>query len=76
MKKYARIVLERGGMSMRDKMELLEMLNDVPAENGRYVITEGMDPDLRRMCERTNALKDKREKILSERRKIKRSLGL
>ncbi|MBR3208895.1 MAG: hypothetical protein IKF82_01370 [Bacilli bacterium] len=61
---------------MRDKMELLEMLNDVPAENGRYVITEGMDPDLRRMCERTNALKDKREKILSERRKIKRSLGL
>ena len=61
---------------MRDKMELLEMLNDVPVENRRYVITEGMDPDLKRVCEKINALKDEREKFLSERRKKKRSSGL
>lgn len=56
--------------------ELLDALNDVPVENRRYVISSDMSEELRRVCESVNKRKDEREKYFSERRKIKRSMGL
>ena len=56
--------------------ELLDALNDVPVENRRYVISSDMSEELRRVCESVNKKKDEREKYFSERRKIKRSMGL
>ena len=56
--------------------ELLDALNDVPVENRRYVISSDMNEELRRVCESVNKRKDEREKYFSERRKIKRSMGL
>ena len=60
---------------MRDINELLEMLYDVVMENGRYVITDDMDSELREICEKTNAGRDERDKVLAERR-IKRFMKL
>ncbi|MCI5583098.1 MAG: TIGR02452 family protein [Anaeroplasma sp.] len=51
--------------------EILYMLNDVPMENGRYFISEDMNPILREVCEKTNAARDEREKIFLERRRLK-----
>lgn len=56
--------------------ELLDMLGDVPVKNGRYVITDDMNPELKEICEETNKMKEERERIVIERRKIKRSMGL
>lgn len=56
--------------------ELLDALNDVPVENRRYVISSDMSEELRRVCESVNKRKDEREKYFSEKRKIKRSMGL
>ena len=61
-------------MEIRD--EIYDMLNDVPVKNGRYVISDNMDPELKEICVETNKFKDEREKALFERRKIKRSMGL
>ena len=62
------------GVVMSDIMEItdeiLYMLNDVPMENGRYVISEDMNPILREVCEKTNAARDEREKIFLERRRL------
>lgn len=56
--------------------ELLDMLGDVPVKNGRYVITDDMSKELKEICEETNKMKEERERIVLERRKIKRSMGL
>jgi hypothetical protein len=56
--------------------ELLEQLSDVPVKNGRYVITDDMSPELKEICQETNAAKEERERTVLERRRIKRSMGL
>lgn len=61
---------------MKTRNEILKMLDDVPMKNGMYVISNDMDPDLKAACERTNKWKEERNKTLSERRKVKHSMGL
>lgn len=61
---------------MKNLDEIIELLSDVVMENGRYVITEDMDPEIREICEKTNLARDERDKILSARREKKRLEGM
>lgn len=57
-------------------MDIIDLLDKVPMKEGRYVISSDMSPELKDVCEKTNALKDEREKKIQERIRVKRSMGL